>query len=239
VSKALTYGDTKKGDLEGSMDGNRRQFLGSVAALSATGALLPSALGAEPTGPAPVSADWDMSWRDRLKGSFRAVFDNPIVNEGVGVWRAIDWKKSVMEVYGDAAKDASTVLVIRHEAIPMIMNHAFWERHQVGATGGGTDSTSASVKFNPYLSRDGGASGGRRGATLDAFIESGGIVLACNYAFGRSVVSPEARKAGIDNNAAREVVLKQVIPGVIIQPSGFFAVIEAQRAGCHFFPAAG
>jgi hypothetical protein len=53
------------------------------------------------------------------------------------------------------------------------------------------------------------------------------------------VVGPEARKAGIDNTAAREVVLKQVIPGVIIQPSGFFAVIEAQRAGCHFFPAAG
>jgi hypothetical protein len=219
------------------MEGNRRQFLGSVAALSATGALLPSALGAEPPGPAPVSADWDMSWRDRVKSPFRAVFDNPIVNEGVGLWRAIDWKRSVMEVYGDEAKEASTVLVIRHEAIPMIMNHAFWERHQVGATGGGSDTSAVSVKSNPYLSRDGGS--GRRGATLDAFIESGGIVLACNYAFSRSVVGPEARKAGIDNTAAREVVLKQVIPGVIIQPSGFFAVIEAQRAGCHFFPAAG
>ena len=218
------------------MEGNRRQFLGSVAALSASGALLPSALGA--VAPEPVSADWDMTWRNRVVGSFRAVFDNPIVNDGVGLWRAIDWKKNVMEVYGDEAKDASTVLVIRHEAIPMIMNHAFWERHQVGASAGGSDSASAAVKFNPYLSREGG-SGGRRGATLDAFIESGGIVLACNYAFGRSVVSPEARKAGIDNNAAREVVLKQVIPGVIIQPSGFFAVIEAQRVGCHFFPAAG
>jgi hypothetical protein len=221
------------------MEGNRRQFLGSVAALSAAGALLPSALGAEAPGPEPVSADWDMTWRNRVVGSFRAVFDNPIVNDGVGLWRAIDWKKNVMEVYGDEAKDASTVLVIRHEAIPMIMNHAFWERHQVGvASTGGSDSAAAAVKFNPYLSREGG-SGGRRGATLDAFIESGGIVLACNYAFGRSVVAPEARKAGIDNNAAREVVLKQVIPGVIIQPSGFFAVIEAQRSGCHFFPAAG
>ena len=221
------------------MEGNRRQFLGSVAAISAAGALLPSALGAEAPGPEPVSADWDMTWRNRVVGSFRAVFDNPIVNDGVGLWRAIDWKRNVMEVYGDEAKDASTVLVIRHEAIPMIMNHAFWERHQVGvASAAGSDSASAAVKFNPYLSRDGG-SGGRRGTTLDAFLESGGIVLACNYAFGRSVVGPEARKAGIDNNAAREVVLKQVIPGVIIQPSGFFAVIEAQRSGCHFFPAAG
>jgi len=64
-------------------------------------------------------------------------------------------------------------------------------------------------------------------------------VLACNYAFGRSVVSREARKAGIDSTAARAVVLQQVIPGVILQPSGFFAVIEAERSGCHFFPAAG
>ena len=78
-----------------------------------------------------------------------------------------------------------------------------------------------------------------RSAGIDSFIESGGIVLACNYAFGRSVVGPEARKSGLDQAAAREAALKQVIPGVIIQPSGFFAVIEAQRAGCHFFPAAG
>jgi len=221
------------------MDDDRRQFLGSMAALGMTGALLPSALGAESPGPPPVSADWDVSWRNRIAGEFRAVFDNPIINEGVGLWRAIDWKKSVIEVYGDQAKDASTVLVIRHEAIPMIMSHAWWERHQIGASSGGSDSATATVKRNPYLSLEGAAGGGRRGATLDAFIESGGIVLACNYAFGRSIVGPEARKSGLDQAAAREAALKQVIPGVIIQPSGFFAVIEAQRSGCHFFPAAG
>ena len=221
------------------MDGNRRHFLGSFAALGMTGAL-PSALGAELPGLVPVSAEWDMSWREKITGSFRAVYDNPIVNEGVGLWRAIDWKKSVAEVYGDAAKDASTVLVIRHEAIPMIMSHAFWERHGLSASGKPTgDEAGEPAKRNPFLSLEGAAGGGRRGATLDAFIESGGIVLACNYAFGRSVVGPEQRKSGLDATAAREAALKQVIPGVIIQPSGFFAVIEAQRAGCHYFPAAG
>jgi len=221
------------------MDGNRRQFLGSVAALSATGALLPTALGAQPEGPRPVSADWDMTWRDRVTGPFRAVFDNPIVNEGVGLWRAVDWKRSVQEVYGDEAKEVSTVLVIRHEAIPMIMNHAFWERHEVGTQDKIDDPASGEpAKQNPFLSRE-GAGGGRRGTSIDGFIAAGGIVLACNYAFGRSVVSREARKAGIDSTAARAVVLQQVIPGVILQPSGFFAVIEAERSGCHFFPAAG
>ncbi len=224
------------------MDGNRRQFLGSVAAMTATGAILPAALGAEPVETQPVSADWDMSWRDRVTGQFRAVFDNPIVNEGVGLWRAIDWKRNVTEVYGDQAKDASSVLVIRHEAIPMIMNHDFWERHEVGADLKVNDRDGNPAKYNPYLAREGApgeAPGRRGGSTIDSFLASGGIVLACNYAFGRSVVGKEARKASIDQAAAREVVLKQVIPGVIIQPSGFFAVLEAQRAGCHFFPAAG
>jgi len=225
-----------QGDLEGSMAGNRRQFLGSVAALSASGALLPSALGAQPSGPQPVSADWDVSWRSRITGPFRAVFDTPVVNEGVGLWRAADWKRNVMEVYGDEAKDASSVLVIRHEAIPMIMNHAFWERHEIGAEDKIDDPSGKPAKYNPFLTREGER---LRGATIDSFIASGGIVLACNYAFGRSVVSREAKKTGIDNTAARAAALQQVIPGVIIQPSGFFAVIEAQRSGCHFFPASG
>lgn len=224
------------------MAGNRRQFLGNVAALSAGGVLLPSALGAESAAVEPVIADWDVSWRDRVKSEFRAVFDNPIVNEGVGLWRAIDWKRNVMDVYGEQARDASTVLVVRHEAIPMIMNHAFWERHEIGADLKVNDRSGSPAKYNPYLAREGAAGEGearRGGGTIDSFIASGGIVLACNYAFSRSVVGKEARKAGIDSAAARAVVLKQVIPGVIIQPSGFFAVIEAQRSGCHFFPAAG
>lgn len=221
------------------MEGNRRQFLGSVAALSATGALLPSALGAEPPDPRPVSADWDLSWRERITGPFRAVFDNPTVNEGAGLWRAADWKRTVLDVYGDEAKDASAVLVIRHEAIPMIMSHAFWERHDIAAEDKINDpETGDAVKHNPFLSRE-VASERRRGATLDSFIAGGGIVLACNYAFSLSVVGREAKKGGIDNAAAREAALKQVIPGVILQPSGFFAVIEAQRSGCHFFPATG
>ncbi|HEX6314356.1 MAG TPA: hypothetical protein VFZ73_05830, partial [Gemmatimonadaceae bacterium] len=155
------------------MDGDRRQFLGSVAAFSATGLLVPSALGAEVPGPAPVSADWDVSWRQRITSEFRAVFDNPIVNEGVGLWRAIDWKRNLTEVYGDQAKDASTVLVIRHEAIPMIMNHDFWERHELGAELEINDRSGSPAKYNPYLAREGaaGEGGGRRaGGTIDSFI---------------------------------------------------------------------
>ena len=219
------------------MDGNRRQFLGSVATFSAAGALLPSALGAETPEPEPASADWDMSWRDHVRGSFRAVFDTPAVNDGAGLWRAADWKKTVTTVYKAKEKDVASVLVIRHEAIPMIMNHAFWERHEVGAELKVNDSSGSPVRHNPYQSRDDDESKGR-GPTIDGFLASGGIVLACNYAFG-FMVSKEAKKAELERAEARTKTLEYVIPGVILQPSGFFAVIEAQRSGCHFFPASG
>jgi hypothetical protein len=221
------------------MAGNRRQFFGSVAALSAAGAIVPSALGAETPepGPEPVDEKWDMSWRGRVRGPFRAVFDNPVVNYGSGLWRAADWKKTVPEVYKARDKDVSAVLVIRHEAIPMIMNHAYWERHEIGAELKSNDSSGNPVKHNPYLTREDDENKGR-GPTIDSFVASGGIVLACNYAFG-FMVSKEVKKAGSSRDDARAVVLQQVIPGVILQPSGFFAVLEAQRAGCHFFPAAG
>jgi hypothetical protein len=217
------------------MASDRRNFLGSIAALGAGGVLLPSALDA--VGPEPVQGtSWDMSWRDKVAGDFRAVFDSPEINEGVGLWRAADWKRTVRTVYGDAAKDVSAVLVVRHNAIPMIMNHAFWERHGVGEEEKiKVPRSEEFVTYNPFVSREAAASGGGgRGSTLDGFIADGGIVLACNYAFG-FMVQKEAGKAGVPAREARPATLEYLVPAVILQPSGFFAAIEAQRAGCQFF----
>src|SRR5262245_19821270 len=132
------------------MEGNRRQFLGSVAALSATGALLPSALGAEvPELALAADTDWNMTWRDRVKGPSRAGGDNPVVNECAGLWRAADWKETVPKVYKAKDKDVSAVLVIRHQAIPMIMNHEFCARHEIGAEMKHNDSSGSPVTYNP------------------------------------------------------------------------------------------
>ncbi|HEX9565460.1 MAG TPA: hypothetical protein VF981_15875 [Gemmatimonadaceae bacterium] len=215
------------------MSKNRRQFLGNMAALSAGGVLLPSALGA--AAPEPVQGTtWDLSWRDRVAGDFRAVFDSPEINDGVGLWRAADWKRIVRTVYGDAAKDASAVLVIRQAAIPMAMNHAFWERHAIGEEEEiKAQGSEGFVKHNPHLSLP-DTTANQRNSKLDGFIADGGIVLACNYAFG-FMVQKEAKKAGVASREARAATMEYLVPGVILQPSGFFAALEAQRAGCHFF----
>lgn len=217
---------------------NRRQFLGNVAALTAGGLALPSRAQAASSGPAPISADWDLTWKDRVTGDFRAVFDTPSVNDGAGLWRAADWRRTVQSVYGDAGKGASAVLVIRHEAIPMIMTDAFWDRHDISKQDKIKDpSNGKHVRHNPFIARP-DTPENQRAFSLDGFLAGGGIVLACNYAFGL-MVSREAKRMKVEFREAREATLAEVLPGVILQPSGFFAVIEAQRAGCHFFPASG
>lgn len=216
------------------MSENRRHFLGSLAAVGAGGMILPGSVQAARIEPVQ-GTPWDLTWRDRITGDFRAVFDSPAINEGVGLWRAGDWKRTVGQVYGDAAKDVSAVLVIRHEAIPMAMNHAFWERHAIGEEEKIKAPRSEEfVKHNPFQVRPDSSGGGRGGTTVDGFIADGGIVLACNYAFG-FMVAKEARKLGVTSAEARQATIDQLIPGVILQPSGFFAAIEAQRSGCQFF----
>jgi hypothetical protein len=38
----------------------------------------------------------------------------------------------------------------------------------------------------------------------------------------------------LDQAKAREMALKHVVPGIILQPSGVFATLRAQEAGCQY-----
>ncbi len=217
------------------MPNNRRQFLGGVAALAAGRVLLPESLGAAPL-PRPATAAWDLSWRERVSGSCRAVFDSPHPSDGEGLWRAADWRRTVLEVYGLPASDVSAVLVLRHEAIPLVMNDDFWARHEISKKQKIHDPmTGKVVSRNPFVG-GAGVPAEMRPFTIEGFLGDGGIILACNYAFGL-MVQMEAKKAKVPFAQARAQTLPYLLPGVILQPSGFFAVLEAERAGCHFFPA--
>ncbi len=107
------------------MAGNRRDFLGRLAAGAAVAAGGMSA-GAAPVRAQdplkPVSDKFDMSWTDRVQGRFRGVFDSPKVADGGEIFRAAIWHDQVIETYGVKPEDVTTVLVIRHAAIPLIMD---------------------------------------------------------------------------------------------------------------------
>lgn len=242
----------------------RRGFVGRVItglAGLAGGALMGRDLTAQQRGTAaaagapaavrPVSDGWDMSWVDRIAGAHRMVFDSPEISDGVVFHQARTWMSDYAEVYGAKPADMSGVIVIRHAAIPMILNDALWNELDLGktlaASTGGQRPMSPTVlpdpatgdpaRRNPFLSANmkGGAShalihpeGG-----MDALMERGVTILGCNLALRRAV-SLVSRHDGVDAATARTKVLANIVPGVIIMPSGIFATTRAQEAGCNF-----
>lgn len=223
------------------MAGTRRDFIGRLAAgasLAAGGIGLPGRLEAqEPL--RPVSDKFDMTWTGRIQGRFRAVFDSPKAEEGGEIFRAAIWKDQVKETYGVGDSDVTSVLVIRHAGIPLAMNSEFWARHKIGKSRKLKDpETGKPYTRNPIESFAGEKNVPPMiaGASLEAFLQRGGIVLACNFAFG-FMVGLERGLKGEDPKEARTRTLKYLIPGIILQPSGFFALLEAQRAGAHLFAA--
>ena len=73
-------------------------------------------------------------------------------------------------------------------------------------------------------------------AALDKFIGRGGIVLACNLAF-QDVVEAIQKKDNLSEADARKVAIGFMVPGVVLQPSGVFAALHAQDAGCKYIRA--
>lgn len=177
---------------------------------------------------------WDMSWTERINGKFCAVFDSPEISEGAAIFRAVAWGDMYKDVYGTERSDLSPVVVLRHAAIPLVMSNPYWERDGVGKGLKVKDSNGRKwATTNPVSAGSNPATDPKAKYTLEGFLAGGGIVLACNWAFGR-LVSDLAKGDKLDQAAARTKALGLLIPGVILQPNGIFAALRAQEAGCHY-----
>jgi hypothetical protein len=215
----------------------RRDFLSWLGASGAFAALPTFSTTVHGAPYRPVSDTWDMSWCDRLTGKVRAVFDSPAVADGAALFRAQVWRDEHKEVYDTPAADTSAVIVFRHEAIPLVMNDAFWSRFDIGKELKLKDDKEKKwVKINPIASTPPDTPPKYANYNLPAFIASGGIVLACNFAFGE-MVGRFKQADKLSSEDARKRALEHLIPGVILQPSGVFAALRAQQAGCSYLMA--
>ena len=184
-----------------------------------------------------MQSKWDTTWMQRVKGTHRAMFDVPLVELGYPILRSGIWVEQVQEAFGAAATDITAVVVIRHDAIPLLMNHTYWSTYNAGEVFKVKDEDGIPLTFNPVLTPP----AGKQGSTpprlsLDKQIERGAIVLGCNLAFG-DVVESIQKKDKVSASEARATALKHMIPGAIMQPSGIFANVAAQQAGCVFVEA--
>jgi hypothetical protein len=178
--------------------------------------------------------DTDLSWVAKLRGKSRAVFDSPQVSEGGALFRAVLWRKQINSAFGTPIEDVTPVVVFRHEAIPLVMNDDFWQRMDTGKHIKLRDQRGKKwAKVNPLSGSSADAPAEMKEYTIPAFIQSGGVVLACGLAFGE-VVGQYMKEDKLSKDEATARAKEHLIPGVIIQPSGFFAVLKAQDEGCNY-----
>lgn len=225
------------------MSSDRRDFLGTLLAAGVVPILGGTAQGrkgatSDPSALAPSrlsDSPWDVTWADKLTGKHKAVFDNIELSMGLGLLRSLVWMKDYGEVYNVPASDMNAVVVIRHDAIWAIMDNEFWKMHKLGEQTKMTDpATKAPVARNPFIGPNLiGLPAAMADDTLKKLLDTA-TVLACNLAFTLYVVEKVKADTKMDDAKAREHALAHVLPGVKLQPSGVFAALRAQEAGCHY-----
>jgi hypothetical protein len=171
------------------------------------------------------ASSWDTSWIDRVESAkYRVVFNASEIADGAAMDYADTFMTHYKEVHGTADKDTRPVIVFRRLGTPMAFNDAMWDKYSLGEDAKVTDdATKAAATRNVF-------------APAIAKLQARGLVsLVCNVAtdnWGRGI----ARKRSLPVEEVQKELKANFVPGAILVPSGIFALIRAQNAGCAYMP---
>jgi intracellular sulfur oxidation DsrE/DsrF family protein len=201
---------------------DRRDFLAQVGAFAAITSASRTEMKAAST--QPVN-HWDMSWVDALSSaSYRVVFNADEIADGA----ALSYAETFLNDFhqAQATSDAQTrpVIVFRRLGTPIALDDALWERYGIGEDSKVTDNRSNKPATRNIYKKQ-----------LEELRRRGLISLVCNIALGNW----SARAARRTNKKVADVLdnaRANLIPGTIVVPSGIFALIRAQNAGCAYMP---
>jgi hypothetical protein len=226
----------------------RREFLGQLATAAvaiagtacagATAQSAPAPAAPVPATPGPTNGAtpaprrWSDVWVSRITGKHKAVFDAPEIADGAVISNAWVWMKGFKDVYGVADSDLSPVLVIRHAAIAMAFDDEMWAKYEIGKHEKIKDFvTSKWATRNPYYKPT--PSEKTNEFTLEALEKRGAILMACDLAAG-GFSGRIARRTKQPPRTVREEMNAHLLTGLTLAPSGIFATMRAQEAGCAF-----
>ena len=184
---------------------------------------------------APTSAGpWDTSWLDRLATSqYRVVFNGNEMNDGEVISYASTFMDHYHEVHNTTDAQTRAVIVFRRLGTTIGFNDAMWDKYALGESGKITDpATHAPAKRNIYWKS---ADPAMDSQLLSAMTSRGVISLVCNVALsnvGRRLAGQFKQPVADVQNELRA----NLVPGAILVPSGIYALIRAQNAGCAFMP---
>ena len=227
----------------------RREFIGQLASsatLLAAGACAPAvASSGTAASPRPGAATasqtaWDDSWFGRLTAKHKAVFDSPQIEDGLAVQNATFFINGMRDALGAGVNDVQAVVVIRHRAIPMAFNDAMWAKYPIGdeykVKEPGSDAWATHNIFlaaSPGRATSAPTGGDRPRPNLQWLAANGHVLLGCDLAT-RNMSGALARRINGNRDAIYAELKANVVPGLILQPTGVYACIRAQEAGCAY-----
>jgi intracellular sulfur oxidation DsrE/DsrF family protein len=223
------------------MTTDRRDFLRQLTLATAAlgGGAIVSPLGAEDLNRAAdhfgaSSAAWDMSWVDQLqRAQYRAVFDSPTLADGAALDLAAGIQDNFKEVYG-SDEGVRMVIVMRQLGQVMAFNDDLWNRYAIGEDRKVNDPlTKQPARRNPYLKPLPGEPDWAVASKLETLHARGAIFLVCNRA-SMNFAAGAAERTKKDVEQVRNDVRNGLVPGATLMPTGVFALVRAQNAGCAY-----
>ena len=210
----------------------RRDFLSQLGLAAAALAMDAAELRAES---APQQSNWDTSWLDRLaKARYRVVFNASVIDDGGVFSYASTFFDHFHEAHGTSDAQTRPVIVFRRLGTVMALNDMLWEKYAIGEDRKVNDpATHAPAKRNVFWKAAPDASPDASGDKIETLHKRGMISLVCNIA-AMNVGYSLAQKSGRDVEEVRREVKANLVPGAILVPSGIYALIRAQNAGCAY-----
>lgn len=216
--------------LNDSANADRRTFLSKLAASAGGLALAGAGLGLPATllGESPALQPDGSKWLVGLKAKHRQLVDGYAPNEGL----PLAFAYTFMSV--QAPTDPGTsVIVLRHMAMPLALNHGVWAKYKIGEAIKVDDPTTKkpAVKNPFYHAAPGSLLVDDMG--IDKLMAKGAIFGACNVAL-HILSGMFAPNAGVTKDVAAKEWLAGIIPGITVIPSGTWGVNHAQEAKCTY-----
>jgi intracellular sulfur oxidation DsrE/DsrF family protein len=208
-------------DLKQALVTARRGFFTRIAGVVALGAAA-----FVPTEPrAETEAEDGPDWPGKLTGRHKQVIDGYTINDGFPLAFTLNFL--------EPNKSATGVVILRHEAFPLALNHAMWEKYKIGESEKINDpETKAAAVKNPYFEPKPGVLRNDKTA-IDKLLARGVVFGACNMAL-RGHARRLAKNAGVTADEAAKEFAANIIPGITVIPSGVWGINRAQEAGCTY-----
>ena len=179
---------------------------------------------------APTEGEWDNSWITRVEGGkYRVVFNTSEISDGAVFSYVSAFFDGFRETHNTTDSDTRAVSMFRRLGTVMALNDAMWDRYGLGEERKVNDpATKAPARRNVFWNRPGNEGGG-----IEQLQARGMICLVCNVSIGSMSMS-FAKRVGGEVDAIRKELVANLVPGAILVPSGIYALIRAQNAGCAF-----